>query len=350
MAYAMMSNYGKSHKAISAASAILRGFHSVYPLTVQERKHLRLLIAARLSCSATLGAYSYQQNPQNEYLLLHAEPAWKTLELLCNLDYRDGIEHMFDIACDGSDSGNADISFPDPFVADALHNARTSATISEPQPPLKKCKVTSAEHPVITFVTGNKKKLEEVIRILSKSNESQSPLAFSISNQKIDLPELQGDVLEIAKEKCALAAKQVMGPVITEDTSLCFTALKDMPGPYIKWFLEKCGHDGLNDMIRFSEDKSGYAQTVVGFCPGPGQEVVVFDGRTMGTVVPPRGSLDFGWDPIFQPDEGDGLTYAEMSKGAKDAISHRSRAFGKLRSYLEEEADSIKLAIAKGLE
>jgi len=356
MAYAMMSNYGKNHKAISAASAILRGFHSLYPLTSQERKHLRLLIASRLSCSATLGAYSIQQNPDNEYLLLHAEPAWKTLELLCNVDYRGVIDSMFDVACDGDGDGSvighADISFPDPCIPDPLHSARSctvTATSTISEPPRKKCKVIlSNENSIITFVTGNKKKLEEVVRILSKSNESSSPLAFSISNQKIDLPELQGDPLEIAKEKCALAAKEVMGPVITEDTSLCFTALKDMPGPYIKWFLEKCGHEGLNDMIAFSEDKSGYAQTVVGFCPGPGQEVVVFDGRTRGIVVPARGSLDFGWDPIFQPDEGDGFTYAEMSKGAKDSISHRSRAFGKLRSYLEAEADSIKLAIAKG--
>ena len=114
---------------------------------------------------------------------------------------------------------------------------------------------------------------------------------------------------------------------------------------YIKWFLDSCGHKGLNDMISFTDDKSGYAQTVVGFCAGPGEDVTVFDGRTMGTIVPPRGSLDFGWDPVFQPKEGGGLTYAEMSKEAKDAISHRSRAFEKLRSYLESEADSIKAKI-----
>jgi len=346
MAYAMMSSYGKNDKALSAAAAILRGFHSVYPLTDDERKHLRLLMASRLSCSATLGAYSYQQNPENEYLLLHAEPAWKNLELLCNENFADAIDSMFRIACDGSHSDCADIGFPDPTISDPLQAERVREV---DEPSLKKQKTASEqEHPVITFVTGNKKKLEEVKRILSASNEFNSPLAFSILNQKIDLPELQGDPLEIAKEKCALGAKEVGGPVITEDTSLCFTALNGMPGPYIKWFLEDCGHKGLNDMIAFSNDKSGYAQTVVGFCPGPGEDVVVFDGRTTGTVVAPRGSLDFGWDPIFQPDEGAGLTYAEMSKENKDAISHRSRAFGKLRSYLEKEAESIKVAIAKG--
>ena len=136
---------------------------------------------------------------------------------------------------------------------------------------------------------------------------------YQITNHKVDLPELQGDPIFIAKEKAALAAKEVNGAVITEDTSLCFTALNDLPGPYIKWFLDKNGLDGLNDMISFSEDKSGYAQTVVAYCQGPGDEVHTFDGRTLGTIVRPRGSLDFGWDPIFQPDEGNGLTYAEMT-------------------------------------
>ena len=59
MTYALISSYGKSGRSISAACAILRGFHHVYPLTVQERKHLRLLVACRLATSATFGNYTY---------------------------------------------------------------------------------------------------------------------------------------------------------------------------------------------------------------------------------------------------------------------------------------------------
>lgn len=349
MAYAMMSSYGKPNRSIAAGAAILRGFHSTYPLTDVERKHLRLLVAARLSCSATLGAYSYQQNPENEYLLLHAEPAWKTLELVWGTSENvEAINRIFDLACDTCTIGEkdgvihcTDIGFPDPAIIDTFRNVRVQLEDTADEHLDKKARLDDNSSNTITFVTGNKKKLEEVKRILAVSDNEQM-LPFDISNQKIDLPELQGDPLEIAKEKCSLAAKEVGGAVITEDTSLCFTALNDMPGPYIKWFLDKCGHDGLNNMIAFSDDKSGYAQTVVGFCPGPGQDVVVFDGRTQGTIVPARGSLDFGWDPIFQPDEGGGKTYAEMAKGDKDAISHRGRAFGQLRSYLLEESVTIK--------
>jgi ribokinase len=44
--------------------------------------------------------------------------------------------------------------------------------------------------PIITFVTGNKKKLEEVKQILSFS-DGEGAAPFELTNQKIDLPELQ---------------------------------------------------------------------------------------------------------------------------------------------------------------
>ena len=36
---------------------------------------------------------------------------------------------------------------------------------------------------------------------------------------------------------------------MVEDTSLCFNALGGLPGVYIKWFLEKTGHEGLNNLL-----------------------------------------------------------------------------------------------------
>jgi inosine triphosphate pyrophosphatase len=86
--------------------------------------------------------------------------------------------------------------------------------------------MASGSKPTITFVTGNAKKLEEVKIYLAKSCHGDADaLPFILTNQKIDLPELQGEPDEISKEKCRLAAERVGGPVITEDTSLCFNAL-----------------------------------------------------------------------------------------------------------------------------
>ncbi|BDA43925.1 Inosine triphosphate pyrophosphatase [Coccomyxa sp. Obi] len=181
----------------------------------------------------------------------------------------------------------------------------------------------------IMFATGNANKLREVVAIL----EAGHPLPFAVKAANLDLPELQGEPTEIAKEKCRLAAEQVGGAVMVEDTSLCFNAMGGLPGPYIKWFLQKLGHDGLNRMLAGFEDKTGYAQCIFAYSPGPGAEPQVFIGRTEGRIVPARGPASFGWDPIFQPD-GFEHTYAELDKAVKNTISHRYRALDKLRDYL----------------
>ena len=329
MAYAMLTVYGKSGRYLAAAAAILRGFHSCYPLTQVERKHLRLLMTCRLACSVTLGAYSIQQNPSNKYLLLHAEPGWKVLEFLTQADSNvvTSIESTFRMACDSENYSMEegvidcyDLSYTDAQILDMIEQGTSLH-------PRKR----KRNNPTITFVTGNKKKLEEVKRILSPDGNN---IPFTITNHKVDLPELQGEPMDIAREKCAHATREIDGPVITEDTSLCYNALNGLPGPYIKWFLEKCGHEGLNQMVEGFGDKSAYAQTIVGFCNGPNDEVHLFDGRTQGKIVSARGKLDFGWDPVFEPFEGDGKTYAEMTSEEKDAISHRSRAFQRLREFL----------------
>jgi len=181
-----------------------------------------------------------------------------------------------------------------------------------------------------TFVTGNANKLREVAEILGDEVE--------VIARKLDLPELQGAVEEIAVKKALLAAKEVGGGAVVEDTCLCFHAMGGLPGPYIKWFLESLGHDGLNRMLAGFDDKRAYALCTFAYARGPDDpDVQVFSGRTEGVIVPARGPANFGWDPIFQPHEGDGLTYAEMAPGAKNAISHRGRAVAKLRAYFLDE-------------
>ena len=185
----------------------------------------------------------------------------------------------------------------------------------------------------VVFVTGNQKKLEEVRAILGAAAGGDEGLPYEVEALKVDLPELQGEPAEIASKKCRLAAERVGGPVMVEDTCLCFNALGGLPGPYIKWFLEKLGHDGLNRMLAGFEDKTGYALCTFAFAEGPGAEPRVFEGRTDGRIVPARGPPDFGWDPVFQP-EGHADTYAEMPKATKNSISHRGRALAKLSEHL----------------
>lgn len=66
----------------------------------------------------------------------------------------------------------------------------------------------------------------------------------------------------------------------------------------------------------------------------PGGPAVVVEGRVDGVLTfPARGTKGFGYDPIFIP-EGGALTFGEMDPAAKDAISHRTRAFEKLKAAL----------------
>jgi XTP/dITP diphosphohydrolase len=66
----------------------------------------------------------------------------------------------------------------------------------------------------------------------------------------------------------------------------------------------------------------------------PQGAAVVVEGRIDGSLTfPPRGTRGFGYDPIFVP-EGHDLTFGEMEPAAKDAMSHRARAFAKLKAAL----------------
>jgi XTP/dITP diphosphohydrolase len=66
----------------------------------------------------------------------------------------------------------------------------------------------------------------------------------------------------------------------------------------------------------------------------PNGAVVVVEGRVDGALsFPPRGTRGFGYDPIFTP-QGGAETFGEMDPAAKDAISHRARAFAQLKAAL----------------
>ncbi|XP_069126239.1 inosine triphosphate pyrophosphatase-like isoform X2 [Argopecten irradians] len=187
--------------------------------------------------------------------------------------------------------------------------------------------MNNAAQSEIVLVTGNKKKLQEFQDILG------ADFKYKVTSMDIDLPEYQGDPEEVARSKCRLAAEHVKGPVLTEDTSLCFNALGGMPGPYIKWFLKSVGPEGLYKMLAGFEDKTACAMCIFAYCDGKkDSEVKLFVGKTEGSIVDPRGPRDFGWDPCFQP-SGFTQTYAEMPKSTKNTISHRYRAVDKLKSY-----------------
>jgi len=184
----------------------------------------------------------------------------------------------------------------------------------------------------LIFVTGNANKLKEVRAILSDGSNGRKPI--EIDSRDVETPEIQGSTDEVAREKCRRAAELINGPCITEDTALCFKAFNGLPGPYIKHFLKALGHEGLNTLLQGFPTNEAYAVCTFAYSAGPGTEPLIFEGRTEGRVVLPRGPKDFGWDCVFEA-ENTGKTYAEMRGEEKNRISHRYRALEKLRAYLQ---------------
>ena len=92
---------------------------------------------------------------------------------------------------------------------------------------------------------------------------------------------------------------------------------------------------GLNRLLVGFDTKAAWALCTFAFCAAPGEEPILFEGRTDGRIVPARGDGKFGWDPVFEA-EDTGKTYAEMEPSQKNKLSHRYRALDKLRAFLRE--------------
>lgn len=69
---------------------------------------------------------------------------------------------------------------------------------------------------------------------------------------------------------------------------------------------------GLNKMLVGFDTTAAWALCTFAYCAGPDAEPILFEGRTDGRIVPARGPPKFGWDPVFEPVEGEGKTYASI--------------------------------------
>jgi XTP/dITP diphosphohydrolase len=139
----------------------------------------------------------------------------------------------------------------------------------------------------------------------------------------------------------ARAAAEASGlPALADDSGLSVTALDGAPGIYsARWAGPERDFYAAMRKIETrleeadSEDRSAWFTCALALA-WPGAAAVVVEGRIDGTLsFPPRGERGFGYDPIFTPHDGD-QTFGEMEPAAKDAISHRARAFAKLKAAL----------------
>ncbi|HEX4179358.1 MAG TPA: RdgB/HAM1 family non-canonical purine NTP pyrophosphatase [Caulobacteraceae bacterium] len=139
----------------------------------------------------------------------------------------------------------------------------------------------------------------------------------------------------------ARAAADASGLIaLADDSGLSVRALGGAPGIYsARW--AGPGRDFAAAMAKVEErleasetdDRAAWFTSALAVAWPDGPAVVV-EGRIDGTLVfPPRGTLGFGYDPIFLP-EGCDRTFGEMASSTKDGMSHRARAFEKLKAAL----------------
>ena len=187
------------------------------------------------------------------------------------------------------------------------------------------------------LATRNVKKLAELRRILDDAGIEIELLGLADVSEYPEAPETGLTFEENALLKAREAVRHTGLPAIADDSGLAVDALNGMPGVFsARWSGLPSGapdRDGANLRLVLAQvgdvpDEHLGAAFVcaAAFVTPEGREVVVH-GEMRGRLVrAPRGSNGFGYDPIFVAD-GQSVTNAELEPAAKDAISHRGKAF-----------------------
>ncbi len=130
-------------------------------------------------------------------------------------------------------------------------------------------------------------------------------------------------------------------PAVADDTGLEVAALGGAPGVHAARYAgEGCSYADnraklLSELADAADRRAAFKTVAIVVWPD-GAELAV-EGVCPGVITTSeRGDVGFGYDSVFEPDEADGATFAEMGVEAKNAISHRGRAFRALLSELAQ--------------
>ena len=196
--------------------------------------------------------------------------------------------------------------------------------------------MTSDDRRPVLLATGNAHKVAEIQQILGDG--------WRVEARDPDVDET-GDTFEanaLIKARALVAATGRLA--VADDSGIEIDALGGAPGVRsARWADEG---DWIPRVLRELEGVPAgergcrYVCAAAAVWPagtGPdGRDEVVVRGTVEGVVPPaPRGTGGFGYDPVMQPVEGDGRTFAEMSDAEKHALSHRGRAFRTLAPLLD---------------
>ena len=156
-----------------------------------------------------------------------------------------------------------------------------------------------------------------------------------------DVDENGATLLENARLKAAAIAAATGEAAVADDTGLAVDALDGAPGVYSARFAGE-GATYADNVAKLLKELDGVAPerrtarfATVALIRWPDGREVAARGEVEGVITTaPRGERGFGYDPIFEPTEGDGRTFAELLPVEKHALSHRGRAFRALAAEL----------------
>lgn len=182
----------------------------------------------------------------------------------------------------------------------------------------------------IVFATNNAHKLQEVREIVGSDCRVLSLAEIGCHD---DIPETADTIEGNALLKARWVKERYGYDCFADDTGLEVDALGGAPGVRSARYAAQEGgadHDSQANMrllLRHMEentDRRARFRTVMALILD-GQEHL-YEGKVEGTITEgPRGNDGFGYDPVFLP-QGESRTFAEMSAGEKNSLSHRRRA------------------------
>jgi XTP/dITP diphosphohydrolase len=188
----------------------------------------------------------------------------------------------------------------------------------------------------IILASKNEGKVKEVRQILNGIDaEILSLNDFGFTDE---IPETADTFEGNAKIKAEIIYNKFKLPTIADDSGIVALQLENEPGVYSARYAGENATDEKNNLKllerlkQFPEPHKGKFICAAVYYFGVDFKFAM--GEIVGSIIKqPRGTNGFGYDPLFLPDGYDKTT-AELPSEIKNKISHRYRAFNKLKVYL----------------
>lgn len=187
----------------------------------------------------------------------------------------------------------------------------------------------------LVFATNNQHKIDEVQAMIGEDAAIRIKSLEAIGCL-VDIPETGETFEENSRQKSRFVWENYNLPCFADDSGLEVDALNGEPGVY------SARYSGSRDMeqnialvlkkMEGVQNRRARFRTVISLLLEG--EIHLFEGAVEGVLLEKKmGAEGFGYDPLFVPD-GFVQTFAEMSAGQKNQLSHRGEAVRKMVEFL----------------